>query len=700
MKGRELVLENLSLELRICAGERSVTVHFRDKESGRVLAHGPYMYRLEEELEEGRLLVESPVIEKATMEGGHGGKMVARLSGKVGKLNMVHQFTLYPEKASIDEAFVLSNQGNSTIHIGSLRFGFTRLLTDDVGGVLTELGEDRFVPVPFMRPILGRNGEYDTYSVSDLLFKRGYYRDIQTSFREEAVLPAESFGAEGWVWTFGERSLLITSYCQDHMEYSLMGTGRCNEGVRLCFGGCGIWHQDPECLASIGPAEKVICGNNRYQLINGGFKEGYYAFRDFMDEHKHAVPEGFDPPVHWNELFDNRLWHVQPYTEGYYDKPENRKTYCRREDLEKEAVKAQEIGCQSLYLDPGWDTNFGSSIWDDKRLGSLERFVQLMHSKYSLAVALHCPVAGWCNPSSYSKRACRMDVEGNHLTGQLCSGASEYLNEKADRLLKLCEAGVRFIMFDGTVYTGPCFDRDHGHPVPYTREAHCRSYLELTRRVHEKFPRVIIEMHDMLVGGYYNRYCPIYYLHGLPLSFDENWAFEYMWLPLEDLLCGRSISLYYYNLAYSLPLYIHIDLRTDNRHGLAFWWYASTCRHLGIGGKHFDPNVWEVHKAAMQQYLGLKEFYTQGAFYGFGEDFHVHALPNRGAAVVNLFNLSEHEVMWKGSFSLEEIGLSADRLFIIQDHSVVLKGPLVEINRRMAPHSAAVVEIWPAKNDK
>jgi len=56
----------------------------------------------------------------------------------VGKLTMMHQFTLYPEKPSIDETFVLSNQGNSTIHINSLRFGFTRLLTDDVGRNLTK----------------------------------------------------------------------------------------------------------------------------------------------------------------------------------------------------------------------------------------------------------------------------------------------------------------------------------------------------------------------------------------------------------------------------------------------------------------------------------------------------------------------------------------------------------------------------------
>jgi len=33
---------------------------------------------------------------------------------------------------------------------------------------------------------------------------------------------------------------------------------------------------------------------------------------------------------------------------------------------------------------------------------------------------------------------------------------------------------------------------------------------------------------------------------------------------MDDLLRGRAWP-YYYNLAYSLPLYIHIDLRTDNQ---------------------------------------------------------------------------------------------------------------------------------------
>lgn len=397
-----------------------------------------------------------------------------------------------------------------------------------------------------------------------------------------------------------------------------------SDGVYLCFGGCGKWHQDPECFAQILPGEKIFCGQNHYQLFNGGFKEGYYAFRNFMDEHGHSMPEGFNPPVHWNELYDNRLWH---FTSGQGNTPEARKVYYCFEDMKEEAAKAQELGCEALYLDPGWDTNFASTIWDEKRLGSLESFVGLMREKYNLGISLHCPLAGWCDSSTYPRQADRMDANGRRLEGKLCSGAKQYLDGKVKRLLKLCEAGVVFLMYDGTVYTSPCFDKSHGHPVPYTREAHCRAYLELTRRVHKKFSEVLIEMHDMVIGGTHSRYCPTYYLHGLPHSLDENWGFEYMWDPMEDVLSGRAISLYYYNLVYSLPIYLHIDLRMDNVHCLEFWWYASTCRHLGVGGKHSDSAIWQAHKAAMQRYLRLKEFCTQGIFYGFGEDIHVHVLP-------------------------------------------------------------------------
>ncbi len=696
MDEKKWILENAHLRLQVFIADGSINVEFQDKESGRILAQGPYLYKLEREVEEGQLITGSLLFQKGEISDiGAGGKEL-QITGRVGDLEVIHQFSLVSEKPFLEESFTLRNRGNSSIRIASLRFGFTGSITDAVGVIDPELKEDRFVAIPYRRDTLGHNGEYQDYSISDILFKRGWYRNHSVS-QKDSRLPAESFGAEGWVWTFENRSLLILNYSQEHMEFSLIGIDKRDDGVYLIFGGCGIWHQDPECFRKILPKEKICCGQNRYQLLDGDFKESYYAFRHFMDEHGHSVPEGFNPPVHWNELYDNRLWHITP---GQGDTPEARRIHYRLEDMKEEAAKAKELGCESLYLDPGWDINFASTIWDEERLGTAESFIRLMKRKYNLDVSLHCPLAGWCDPSSYPREADRMDANGKRLEGKLCSGAKHYLDEKAKRLLKLCEAGVVFLMYDGTVYTGPCFDKNHNHPVPYTREAHCRAYLELAQRVHKKFPQVLIEMHDMIVGGVRLRYCLTYYLHGLSHSFDENWGFEYMWDPMEDLLSGRAISLYYYDLAYSLPIYLHIDLRMDNIHCLEFWWYASTCRHLGVGGKHSEPAIWQAHKAAMQKYLRLKEFYTQGIFYGFGEDVHVHVLPKKQALVINLFNLTDQEVLREESFSLEDVGILADVPLIIEDARSAVKDSLFEFTRRMPPHSAVVIEIWPAKKER
>ncbi len=101
-----------------------------------------------------------------------------------------------------------------------------------------------------------------------------------------------------------------------------------------------------------------------------------------------------------------------------------------------------------------------------------------------------------------------------------------------------------------------------------------------------------MEMHDQILGGEPLRYVPTYLGYGKDpegkssaLGFDTIWAYELMWNPMKNLGQGNSICLYYYNLAYSQPLYLHIDLRTDNANAVMFWWNASTCRYLGIAAR-------------------------------------------------------------------------------------------------------------------
>ncbi|MBC7287120.1 MAG: hypothetical protein H5T86_03560, partial [Armatimonadetes bacterium] len=183
-----------------------------------------------------------------------------------------------------------------------------------------------------------------------------------------------------------------------------------------------------------------------------------------MERRGHGCPPDFNPPVHWNELYDNPLWWGP-------DTPERRAKHYRLEDMLVEAEKASAAGCQALYLDPGWDTIFGSHIWAEDRLGRVEDFVRLMRERYGLAVALHTPVADWASAGgggrTYPQEAWRVGEDGKPLEGRLCSGARAYIEEETQRLIRLADAGVIYFMFDGSAYTGPCFAAHHGHPVPY-----------------------------------------------------------------------------------------------------------------------------------------------------------------------------------------------------------------------------------------
>jgi hypothetical protein len=385
-------------------------------------------------------------------------------------------------------------------------------------------------------------------------------------------------------------------------------------------------------------------------------------------------------------------------------------TYTRALLLD-EARKARDYGCEALYLDPGWDTDFGSLQWGEAWLGDCADFVATVRAQYGLAVSLHCPLATWAARDGrgvphWPAAAQIHDPQGQPVVWEtwnqsqapaLCLGARQYLDEAERRLLNLCEAGVTFLMFDGNWWNGGCWNRDHGHPVPYTFEDHCQAQMDLARRIHARYPNALIEMHDPISGGSLMRYTPVYYQYGLPASFDENWGFELMWQPMEDIRSGRARALYDYNLACNVPVYLHVDLRCDNAHALVFWWYASTCRHLGIGGTHDDPLVVQTHQHAMQRYRRLERFYKRGDFYGYGEEVHVHARPDENAFVVNLFNLSPDSRVITGILDVREMGLDPDRWYVtpytLSGRGFNPNAGTYTASRRLEPWSAQVLEV-------
>jgi len=654
------------LRLRPGAGLKAELVH---TPSGIVLAEGDYSYS-----------IGTPSFGEVQVNQD-GKTKIARLVGEIpGGIELQHEFRAPVDEPWVEERITISNRGAAVLALPYGRCGFVLPLTLQAGAVTGPLRDFKVTAVPYRREPNGNRTQYADYTLLQVLTepRSSHLRGethverssnvVWTTMAGTIQTQYPLYASEGWILTDGRRGFLLTKYGQHGMEWALLDRVRAIDGRQgLCWGGFGIFQGDPEHGAWLAPQQSHRFGITRITAYEGGLDEGFYTFRAEMETRGHGCPKGFNPPVHWNELYDNKLWWLPG---GGMDLPENRKKYYTLADMKEEAAKARDIGCEALYLDPGWDTRFASKIWDESRLGKLKDFTALLRREYGLSLSLHTPLSGWCDPSSYSRNIDRMNRDGSRLVMSLCGASAQYVEETRSRLEALARDGARFFMFDGTAYNGECWDPEHGHGVPSGREEHVAATNKLARQVHAKYPDVLIEMHDQMLGGANLRYVPTYYGQGQggraeeaggSAGFDSVWAFELMWDPMTDLVGGHSIALYYYNLAYSLPLYLHIDLRKDNAQCLMFWWNASTCRHLGIGGTHANPEVQKAQKEAMATYRRLETFFKAGTFYGLDEMVHVHVHPTEPAAVINCFNLEDHAVnrhieVHPGKLGLEAMG--------------------------------------------
>jgi hypothetical protein len=669
-KAGRIVLTNERLELIIETQKGINPCSLRDLRTGRVYADGDYFWP------QGAApaLIGKPVISE-TKEG-----CSVALKGKLGALEIEQTFSAEAnEPGLISETIRISNPGKERMDVPSFACGFGKKIHDGKDW-LPGVADSRFCDVPYRRRT--ETGEFADYTVPELTTQKNWF--AHTNQCEKVETPI--FGAEGWAWYGGGNALLITKYNPDAMEWSLVETTPRGAVVAqaLRFGGAGQWKLgDPEGASQLAPGGSFTFGTTRYQALDGDWRAAYAEFRRFTESKGHVVPKGFNPPVHWNELYDNKLW----WAEGP-DNVEKRNKMYQLRDMEIEAEKGHEMGCESLYLDPGWDTIFASTIWAEDRLGTQDSFVKWLKEKYSMPLALHTPLAPWTDPAGYPEECRRMDRNGKRL-GQVCCASSVYVETKIARLKELCKHGAYFLMYDGSWFAGECWDKSHGHSVPLKHQEHIEATLKIQQGLHEEYPNVLIEQHDPMVGGIIVRYTPTYFMHAKPGAFDEIWGFEYMWHVMDDLKTGRAIALYYYNLAYSIPVYLHIDLRQDNLQTVEFWWFASTCRHLGMGGKHADNAVWEAQKSAMKTYLSLKRFFTRGVFYGVEETVHAHTLPDLRECVINVFNLEDSAKEREVKFRLSDVGLPSGAVavegasFVEKNGEITLKASIPAMGHQL-----------------
>ena len=701
MSEKTVELKNEMFRLSVSLAPGGILLRLLDAATEFVYADGPCIFRSVYSCPEGS--IEDQRILDATIDAD---EETLRITGSHAGLSFQQTLKLAAGAFPLEERFLLENAADHVIELKRFSTRFSRSVSDAAGRISDEVGSDRLEAIP-LRHRPSDSPEFDVaFSMTDLIRTPG--REQRTGCWPPAHnwplyghFPSGEWISEGWAWSHGPRTFGVFKFNQEFIEYSGISLYPEPGELRLLFGGVTVRPQEPETSIRLEPGQRMQPGETRYVTVNRGYENASYAFRSFLDEKGCRFPESYDPPVHWNELYDNPEWNLAAPGSPPEPRLTRPLTYTKAL-METEAKKAYQYGCKALYLDPGWDTDFGTFLWGEQWLGPRKRFIEEMKDLYGLTVSLHCPLATWMSVDgrgvgSWPSEALAMGPDGKVEDGFVCLGSKPYIEEAAKRLKEHCRDGVKFLMFDGNWWSGGCWNPEHGHPVPFTMEDYMRANVELARRIHDEYPDVIIEMHDMVSGGSVIRYTPVYYKYGLPGSYDENWGFELMWDPMQDILEGRAKSLYYYNLGCNIPIYLHIDLRDDNEHCLALWWYASTCRHLGIGGTHSNPAVAEAQKRAMVLYNELQSFYKRGEFYGISEEVHVHVLPDEEAFVVNLFNLSDNARAISGEISFERMNLPIDEWYIAPNHHRGVyfdKGNAsFRVSRILEPWSADIVYV-------
>ena len=613
---------------------------------------------------------------------------------------MEHTLSVDPERPVLDERITVRNPGNAAISLHEFASGMVRPFASAGGHVNQELNRDRWIAVPFRdQPGVPVGSERKDFTFADLLSRPGREPAFDDQHPYGYTL-GNGWGSEAWAWLHGSIALGVIKFNQQAIEFSAISPLKSASGVALRFGGAATVAGNPLALARILPGASVVLGLTRYQFIDGGYREVCYAFRDLLDQQGARFPATYDPPVLWDELFDTDEWNMATagHPAGYRMTRPN--TYTR-EIMFGEAAKAREYHCDALLFDPGWDTDFGTLLWGADWLGERADFIRQLKQRYGIGLGLEAVFATWLSVDphggkgvlSWPRKALRMSAGGKVIEGSLCMGSRQYIEEALRRVMPHFRDGVRWMMVDGNWYPGECYNPAHGHPIPYTIADHWRANIELVERIHREHPQVYIELHDPVTWAL-QRYSPIYYKYRPSLSHDENWAFELMWHPLEEIRSGRANVLYNYNLSCNIPLYSTVNLGDDNQHCLALWWFASTCRHLGIGGTHPNPLIAMAQKSAMAQYRKLNRYFKRGKFYGYGESVHVHVLPDENAFVINVFNLSAEARKIKAEIPLAELGLDANRWYTTHGlGNVDSRKGTVSINREMEPWSAGVFEV-------
>ncbi|NQU10698.1 hypothetical protein HQ590_07910 [bacterium] len=595
---------------------------------------------------------------------------------------------------ALDEQITLVNDGAVSVHLDAVELGFV--------ADLSRRADWRLCAIPFRVQLDGSVHDYSVDALRTGEFKNAVYSDTS---RPEPLDEQGRLRSEAWAWGTGERGLVIMKYNPDVIELSVA----CPHEGTLRFGGAGFClYGEPSPVRELAPGQSFAFGVTRYVPYHGGLAQAFYTYRAFLEQRGHGFPPDYNPPVNWNELYDVGWFHSNR---------EELQQHYTRETLLREAAKAKAVGCELLYLDPGWEVEEGTTRWDEDRLGPVAELAATLRDQYGLGLGYRTILRSYSDhwPRAFLVKAADREL-GPVLWNErvpiweLCLSNPICFAAKLDRLLAITEQGVQFLMVDEMEWRRPCTDPAHGHPVPSTPFDHARAVLNLCQEVRRRCPGLVIECHDPVWPWFNSRYLPTYFGQGFGDRgcYQENWGFEYMWDCLNDLRTGKALALYYYNLACNIPLYLHITMAADNDQAVFFWWTASTVRHLGIGGMTGHPSInpkdlpahdpekrFALYQREMKLYRQLKPYFVRGTFHGIAEHIHLHTLPGTPGGVINLFNLTDTEQEFEVTVPRELLGATGE-LPVSGAAGVTWTADALALRHRLPPLSPAVITVGAA----
>jgi hypothetical protein len=568
------------------------------------------------------------------------------VTGRFQQLGIQVRQVIRKRDSGIEETLTIQNVTDAPVTIDQIEAGFCADLASRPGW--------RLCAIPFRVQLDGTLHDYTTKALIDGQFHNAVFEDSTRQYMpplsEEGLLRSEA-----WAWGDHRGGLVIIKYNNQEIELSVARPLHKGSETWLQFGGAGFClYHEPSGARYLDAGQSFTFGVTCCIPFSGDIKSAYKIYRDFLDARGHTFPPDYNPPVNWNELYDIG-W--------YHSRRAELKQFYTRAALLNEAAKASEIGCDLLYLDPGWEVCEGTTLWDEDRLGSVKSLVEVLKENYGLGLGYRTILRTYQDywPAEYlvvhTDGSSDPIPFGDQSFWEVCFCNPVFWEEKLRRILEISKNGIRFMMVDEFDWRGPCTNPAHGHPVPTTPLDHAMAVYRMCRSIRQACPDLTIETHDPIWPWSTSIYVPTYFQHGFgdDGSYDENWGFEYMWDCLNDLKSGRALALYYYNLGCNVPIYLHITMAADNDACVFLWWTASTVRHLGIGGKESSKTIepagglpprdaegrFAAYKAQMALYKRLKAYFVRGEFHGIAETAHLHTLPDRRGGVLAVFNLTE-----------------------------------------------------------